>query len=136
MALAMVACGGKNKQQTESAGSEATASVLAKQDPSMVYVYYFHGKQRCKTCSAVEEVSRKYIETTYGKNPKVQFVEVKTDEEASKKLVEKYEVTWNSLIIAKGEDHIEITKQAFAHAVNTPEKLQELLKTEVDKRIR
>ena len=104
-------------------------------DPSTVYVYYFHGKQRCKTCIAVGDVSEKAIKDMYANNPNVKFIEVKTDEEANAALVEKYEVTWNALIIAKGVDNIEITKQAFASALNNPENLTDLIKTEVDKRL-
>ena len=98
-------------------------------------VYYFHGKQRCKTCIAVGDVTEKTIKEVYANNPNVKFVEVKTDEKENAGLVEKYEVTWNALIIAKGEDSIEITKQAFANAVNNPEKLTDLIKTEVKKRL-
>ena len=71
----------------------------------------------------------------YADNPNVKFIEVQTDDEANAALVEKYEVTWNALIVAKGSDNIEITKQAFASAVNNPENLADLIKTEVDKRL-
>ncbi|WP_288739809.1 nitrophenyl compound nitroreductase subunit ArsF family protein [uncultured Coprobacter sp.] len=131
--LALTACGNRsNKKATENSGTETTVQVA---DASTVYVYYFHGKQRCKTCIAVGNVSEKTVKDVYADNPNVKFIEVQTDDEANAALIEKYEVTWNALIIAKGGDNIEITKQAFASAVNNPENLTDLIKTEVDKRL-
>jgi hypothetical protein len=58
-------------------------------------------------------------------------MEVMTDEAGNKELVEKYGVTWNALIVAKGDDHIDMTQNAFAN----PEGVKELIKSEVDKRL-
>ena len=134
-AVLLVACGGntqKNNGQTTGNGAEVKEQVA---DASTVNVYYFHGKQRCKTCIAVGDVTEKTIKELYADNPHVKFIEVKPDEEQNASLVEKYEVTWNALIIAKGDNNIEITKEAFASALNSPEKLTNLIKTEVDKRL-
>lgn len=133
--LSLTACGNRNNKKTaENAGTE-TVTTVQTADPSTVYVYYFHGKQRCKTCIAVGDVSEKSVKDLYANNPNVKFVEVLTHEEQNAPLVEKYEVTWNALIIAKGDDSNEITKYAFANAVNSPDVLTELIKTEVDKRL-
>lgn len=134
LVLLLTACGGNTqKNNQESSGVTETKTQLA--DASTVNVYYFHGKQRCKTCIAVGDVTEKTIKELYTDNPHVKFIEVKTDEEQNASLVEKYEVTWNALIIAKGDSHVEITKEAFANALNSPEKLTDLIKTEVDKRL-
>lgn len=131
--LSLTACGNRNsKKATDTAQTETTVQAA---DPSTVYVYYFHGKQRCKTCIAVGNVSEKAVKDMFADNPNVKFIEVQTDDEANAALVEKYKVMWNALIIAKGGDNIEITKQAFASAVNNPETLTDLIKTEVDKRL-
>lgn len=132
--LSLTACGnstGKNR----TADAAATETTVQAADPSTVYVYYFHGKQRCKTCIAVGNVSEKAVKDLYAANPNVKFIEVQTYDEANAPLVEKYKVTWNALIIAKGDDYNEITKQAFASAVKNPENLTDLIKTEVDKRL-
>ena len=105
-------------------------------DPDVVYVYYFHGKARCRTCVAVQDVARETVKTAYADNKKVNFVEIDTSEKGNEKLIEKYEVTWNALIIAKGNNSIEITQQAFATAVNNPQTLQSLIKEEVEKQLR
>lgn len=132
-AILLVACGGNaqknNGQATETQAKEQVA------DASVVNVYYFHGKQRCKTCIAVGDVTGKTIKELYADNPHVKFIEVKTDEKQNASLVEKYEVTWNALIIAKGDNSIDITDKAFANALNTPENLTDLIKTEVNKRL-
>ncbi|HZJ74225.1 MAG TPA: hypothetical protein VFC87_05430 [Perlabentimonas sp.] len=47
LAFALVSCGGSAEKQ--SANSENT--VIAQS--AKVMVYYFHGKQRCKTCLAI-----------------------------------------------------------------------------------
>lgn len=130
----LTACGG-NTQKSNQQSSETSETKTQLTDASTVNVYYFHGKQRCKTCIAVGDVTEKTIKELYADNPHVKFIEVKTDEEQNASLVERYEVTWNALIIAKGDNHIEITKEAFANALNSPENLTSLIKTEVDKRL-
>ena len=67
----------------------------------------------------------------YGDNKNVLFLEVLTNEVGNKELVEKYGVTWNALIVAKGDDYIDMTQNAFAN----PEGVSELLKNEVDRRL-
>lgn len=126
--LAFTACGQnakKNAQESEKSTAAARNDV--------VNVYYFHGKQRCKTCIAVGKVAQQTVKDLA--NPKVQFIEVQTDDKASAALVEKYHVTWNALIVARGGQSTDITKQAFANAVNNPQALTDLIKTEVDKKL-
>jgi len=114
------ACGQRNKKaETIEINSE------------VVNVFYFHGKQRCKTCNAVQDIARETIETAFANNDKVRFIEINTSKKGNEALIEKYEVTWNALIITKGEDFVEITKQAFATAVSEPQKLKNLIKSKV-----
>lgn len=120
-AVILASCGGGNQKKE-----------TVQTDASTVYVYYFHGKQRCKTCMAVEKVVKETIENAYSGNDRVKYVEVKTDETQNESLVGKYEVTWNALIIAKGDKHTDLTNDAFATAVNSPEVLTEQIKTEVN----
>lgn len=130
----LTACS-SNAQKNKEQSSEVMETKMQVADVSAVNIYYFHGKRRCKTCIAVGNVTESTIKEFYADNSHVKFIEVKTDEEQNATLVEKYEVTWNALIIAKGDNHIEITQQAFANAVGSPEKLAGLIKTEVDKRL-
>jgi len=50
-------------------------------------------------------------------------------------LVEKYEIGWNSLIIAKGNNTVDITEEAFANAIKKPEALVELINKEINSRL-
>jgi ABC-type Zn uptake system ZnuABC Zn-binding protein ZnuA len=132
--VSVTACNNQSGKKTENKDAQTTAAV-ATADTSVVNVYYFHGKQRCKTCIAVGDVAKETVEKAYAGNNKVVFTEINTSEDAAKALVEKYEVTWNALIIARGSDNIEITKQAFATAVENPQSLETLIKDEVNKRL-
>lgn len=119
-------------QNNKNADNNAAKSAI---DTTTVNVYYFHGKQRCKTCIAVGDVARATIAKDYADNNKVVFTEISTSEKGNEALAEKYEVTWNALIIAKGENAVEITDQAFATAVENPQSLENLIKEEVNKRL-
>lgn len=73
----LISCGSGNEKKTNSTNvspdnsveTAEIASVLTA-DPSTVYVYYFHGKQRCKTCVAVQNYAKEAIELMYGDNKK------------------------------------------------------------------
>ncbi len=119
------ACGGS----AENEGGKVVS------DDATVYVYYFHGKQRCMTCNAVENVVKETVETYFGANDNVVFLPLLSDERANSTLVERYNVSWNGLIVSKGEDFSDITGEAFANAVNNSEVLVELLINEINNRL-
>lgn len=132
----LVSCtGGKTENKQEVVEATAPDQTVATVDTSTVNVYYFHGKQRCKTCLAIEDVTKKTIADNYRDNPKVKFVEINIDEDKNKDVVEKYEIAFSSLLITKGEDHTDLTEQAFANALNSPDALTSLIKDELNKRI-
>lgn len=133
IAIFVMSC--TNKKQTDNSERASTALEINAVDTSVTNVYYFHGKQRCKTCIAVGNLAKETIEELYANNHNVKFIEVDTSDKQFSNLVDKYEVSWNALIIAKGDKHIDITEQAFANAVNTPEVLVKLLTEEVNKNL-
>ena len=91
--VSLTACG-QNRSNRTNADESASVHMTAQIDQAdVVNVYYFHGKQRCKTCIAVGDVSEKTIKDAYANNPNVKFTEVKTHEEQNKALVEKYQAT-------------------------------------------
>jgi hypothetical protein len=129
LAFTVTACG----QNPKKAGNTTAQTA---NDTTIVNVYYFHGKQRCKTCIAVGDVAKQTVKKAFADNDKVIFTEINTSEKGSEALVEKYEVTWNALIIAKGDNSVEITDQAFATAVGNQQSLENLIKREVNKRLK
>ena len=133
--LIVILSGCKQNAQKAKNNETATSEQIAVSDTSMVNVYYFHGKQRCKTCIAVGNIAKETVEKEYADNDKVQFIEIDISDKANETLAEKYEISWNALIIAKGEDFVDITEQAFATAIDNPQSLQNLMKEEINKRI-
>lgn len=129
MLIAILAGCKQNNKKAENNTAQTTIYTTT------VNVYYFHGKQRCKTCIAVGDVAKATIAKDYAGNNKVVFTEINTSEKGNEALAEKYEVTWNALIIAKGENAVEITDQAFATAVENPQSLENLIKEEVNNRL-
>lgn len=132
LAIFFIACG--NKTENKQTENQAQKQTITTTDDSVVNVYYFHGKQRCKTCIAVGDLAKKTIEETYAGNNKVKFIEVDTSDKQFENLVNTYEVSWNALIIAKGDNSVDITEQAFANALNNPDVLSDLIKKEINQR--
>lgn len=128
--LSTTACQSSGNNKSES--TVIKAAVEAAIDPSVTQVYYIHGKQRCKTCIAVGEVSKKTVETLYGGNEKVRFIEINSSEAGNEALIEKFAVTFNALIVSKGEQSTNLTEHAFATALNNPESLQAKLKETIN----
>lgn len=108
-----------------------------------VEVMYFHGKQRCATCMAIEKYAREVVEKDFAnekKKGKVVFkiVDISTDE--GEKIAKKYRVTWSSLFVngwkAGKEKRNDMTQFAFKNARKNSdefkrgvsEKIKELMK--------
>ena len=88
-----------------------------------VEVMYFHVKQRCATCMAIEKYAREVVEKDFAnekKKGKVVFkiVDISTDE--GEKIAKKYRVTWSSLFVngwkAGKEKRNDMTQFAFKNA--------------------
>jgi len=132
--VAFAGCNQNPKKAACNADQTAALAVLPA-DSNVVYVYNFRGKARCKACVAVNDVARQTVENSFADNPNVRFVEINTNEKGYEALIEKYEITWNALIIAKGENAVEITRKAFLTAVENPQLLENLIKDEINKRL-
>ena len=129
MLIAAVAGCRQNERHANISLAEITA------DTTVVNVLYFRVKQRCETCDAVAGVTKKTIESAYAGNDKVRYIEIENSLKTDEALIEKYEVTWNALIIVKGDNAADITQRAFLNAVNKPQTLENLIKEEINKRL-
>ena len=115
----------------------ATAAMAQGKVKDHVEVVYFHGKQRCLTCMAIEKYAREVVDTDFAREKqsgKVLFrtVDITTPEGA--KLAKKYRVSWSSLYINgwKGgkEKRNDLTAFAFKQArQDTAEFKKEVKKT-------
>lgn len=103
-----------------------------------IEILYFHGKQRCITCNAIEKLTKEVITKDFAqqlKDRKVVFKVVDISTKEGEKIADKYEVTWSSLYINKWKENKEIknnmTEVGFSYAKSSPE----VFKAEVKKKI-
>lgn len=92
-----------------------------------VEVIYFHGKQRCATCMAIEKNTREVINSLFAdelKNGKIVFKIVDISTPEGEKIADKYEVTWSSLFVNKWKNGKEtrnnLTEFGFGNARKNP----------------
>lgn len=120
MCFGLFACGNNNSNNDKAKGEEP------KRD--CVEVLYFHGKQRCATCMAIEKNAKEAVEAQFAeelKNGTVVFKSIDISKDENEKIAAKYEVTWSSLIISRWKDGKEscenLTEFAFANARTAPD---------------
>lgn len=134
--LGLSACGSNDAKKDSTTNVEQTQLQETK---DRVEILYFHGKQRCATCMAIEKNAKEVIEAQFAeeiKNGTVVFKAIDISQPEIGKIVEKYEVTWSSLFISEWKDGEEVyenlTKYAFANARNNPD----AFKNEISSKIR
>ncbi len=133
----LVACsGGQQKSNSE---SDKTTAI----PESKLQIVYFHNQKRCVTCNAVEENAKLLIEENYKiqiADGTMSFTSLNIEDETNQKIIEKYLVSYSTLLIINkftGEEVVEdLTDMAFQYARNEPDKFKELLKTEIDKNLK
>lgn len=123
--LGLTACGGNGTKKDNAVKVEQSQPQGTK---DCVEVLYFHGKQRCATCMAIEKNTKEAIEAQFSdelKNGTVVFKTIDISKAENEKIAEKYEVTWSSLFISKWKDGKEtyenLTEYAFANARTAPD---------------
>ncbi|MCM1515589.1 MAG: nitrophenyl compound nitroreductase subunit ArsF family protein [Paraprevotella sp.] len=104
-----------------------------------VEVIYFHGKQRCATCMAIEKYAREVVDADFAalkKVGKVRFrvVDISTDKGA--KLAKAYKVSWSSLYVNKWkggkETRNDMTRFGFGYARNKTDEFKKWLKEKIN----
>lgn len=98
--------------------------------PDMVEVYYFHFIQRCATCQAIENETKKAIDELYSEalnNEKIAFISLNLEEEDGKKMAEKLNISGQTLLIVKDGKQVNLTNDGFLYARTNPEKFIEAL---------
>lgn len=121
MSMLTVACAQNSKKQ----------NIVSNSIDDVVEILYFHGKQRCATCRAIEEQTRKVV-TEYN-NSKVKLYVIDISLKENESIVEKYEVAWSTLILVKDNLRIDLTDMAFSYARTQPEEFCRQLKSEIKK---
>ena len=109
----------------------ALAVTAQAQVKERVEVVYFHGKQRCATCMAIEKYAREVVSQDFADEQKsgevvLKVVDISTTE--GKKLAKSYRVTWSSLFINRWKDGKEqrgnITEFSFKNARKNTEEFK------------
>jgi hypothetical protein len=95
-----------------------------------VQVYYFHMSRRCATCKAVEDVSRQAVQEMNGN--KVSYAAYNLEEPEGKKMAEELDVTGQTLLVARGDKKINLTREGFMFARSKPEKLKEVVQQKIN----
>ena len=109
----------------------ALAVTAQAQVKERVEVVYFHGKQRCATCMAIEKYAREVVSQDVAdeqKSGKAVFKVVDISTTEGKKLAKSYRVTWSSLFINRWKDGKEqrgnITEFSFKNARKNTEEFK------------
>jgi len=97
-----------------------------KETKEVVTVYYFHGERRCVTCVNIQNITRDAVSDVFGKDERVVFKEINLEHQANRSLVERYKISWSSLIVQGPREYADLTAQAFRNARNAG-KLREIV---------
>ena len=123
-------------------GGDNTATAKSP-EKDRVEVIYFHGKQRCATCMAIEKNAKEVVNTLFTnelENGTVVFKTVDISTPEREKIADRYEVTWSSLFVNKWkggkETRNNMTEFGFGNARKNPDgfkkgladKIRQLLK--------
>ena len=98
---------------------------------SKVEAYYFHNTVRCVTCKSVEAEAKADLENLYGQQ--VNFKALNLEEDATKAIAEKLQVSGQTLLIVKGDQKINLTNEGFMYARTNPAKFKSIIKEKIDK---
>lgn len=118
--------------------TEATKETAYKKE-SAVEIIYFHGKQRCMTCMAIEKATRALVEgelAKWVKAGRVTYRVVDLSTEEGKKIAAKYKVTFSSLFVVTPKGAEDLTRFAFANARTNADGFKKSLKAKVVKAIK
>ncbi len=100
-----------------------------------IEAYYFHFSSRCVTCKTVEAQARQDLEMLYPEKVKLgemTFPAINLDDDSSKAIAEKLQISGQTLLLVKGAKKVNITNEGFLYAVSNPEKFKSIIKTKVD----
>ena len=108
-----------------------------------VEVLYFHGKQRCATCQAIEKETKALIDSQFAdavKSGKVRFRVVDITKAENEALADKYEIIWSSLVLVKYDNGKEtsenLTQFAFANARSNPAQFKKELAAKINQMLK
>lgn len=119
---------------SKTGNTNQTTAPRTQPEGDVVEVLYFHGKQRCATCNAIENETKQMIDSVFAEQVaenKLIFKVVDFSQKENEALAEKYEVAFSSLFVNDYINGEEITNNmtefAFANARSNPENFKKEL---------
>lgn len=110
LTISLISCGGHT--------STKQAATTARQ-ADMTEVLYFHGKQRCITCNAIEKLAKEVVDSLANEKVVMKIIDIsKKENEAT---ADKYEVSWSALILDRNGKIENLTDMGFSYAKGQPE---------------
>lgn len=106
--ISLISCDGSSSKK------QATTKA---QQSDVTEVLYFHGKQRCITCNAIENLTKEVVDSLANEKIVMKVIDITKDEQAA----DKYEVTWSALILDRGGKIENLTEMGFGYAKNQPQ---------------
>ncbi|MBE9487587.1 MAG: thioredoxin [Bacteroidetes bacterium] len=104
-----------------------------------IEVLYFHGKQRCMTCNAIEKITKEVLQSDYSEELEKGIISMKIYDislEENRDIAKKYEVSWSTLLVNTWEKGVEtsndMTKTGFMYARKSPEQFKAELKNKIN----
>lgn len=138
-AMATACTGGRSENNaSQTAQVSQPEEVQSELRQERVEVLYFHGKKRCITCNAIEQLTKEVIETDFADEVvggSLVFKVIDISDPNNEALAERYEVTWSSLFVNKwssGEEtRGDMTDFGFSYAKSSPDQFREGLKEKI-----
>ncbi len=133
-ATLVIGCSKSADAAAGKSSGEANAPQVGPQDtkkadavPDKVVVYYFHGNRRCPTCLGIQRSIEETIDEVFKQeiaNGELVFEEINYEENANKHFVQKYELSFSTMIVATlaGDETVkwENADKVWEHAHEPP----------------
>lgn len=110
LTISLISCGGNTSKKQ--AATKPWQSDITE-------VLYFHGKQRCITCNAIEKLTKAVVDSLGNEKVVMKIIDISQKENEA--TADKYEVTWSSLILDRNSKIENLTDMGFGYAKGQPE---------------
>ncbi len=118
--------------------TENTTASIKKEEIPKILIYNFHVTNRCASCIAIENATKKTLDTYFKSELDkgiIKFSILSVDDDANAKIAEKYQAFGSALFVTrvfKGKETTsDFTGDGFKYAKNKEEKFIEILKNQI-----
>ena len=131
LAMGLFSCSSKNTQ------TQADQAQVVENVTNHVELVYFHGKQRCITCRAIEKYSQEVVDSLVASGvPAGELTFKVVDINENESMADSYEVTGSSLYLVKFDNGQEtrdnLTEFGFGNAKNKPDVFKQGLTVKIE----